>query len=197
MDLRENVRSPPSPDHETIEIFDGDDLALAPADASPFERPPLAVVEIASTGLWAPLDGPADEIEIFDIDPAPGADVNELIAGARDLHALGDFNGSLRLARQALALDPTHLEARDYLERNEDTLVQMYESKLGLLTRQPRVLLQPDEMAWLNLDHRAGFVLAQIDGQVTLDDVFALSAMSKLDTARILVDLMEQGAIAS
>ena len=84
-----------------------------------------------------------------------------------------------------------------YLDRNQDTLVQMYESKLGALESRPRVLLRPDEIVWLNLDHRAGFVLAQIDGTITYDDVYALSGLSRLDTAKILAELVEQGVIAS
>ena len=60
----------------------------------------------------------------------------------------------------------------------------------------PRVRLQPDDIIWLNLDHRAGFVLAQIDGAVSFDDLFALSGMSRLDTARILAQLLDEGIIA-
>jgi hypothetical protein len=60
----------------------------------------------------------------------------------------------------------------------------------------PRVLLKQDEIIWLNLDHRAGFVLAQIDGTLSLEDLFAVSGMSRLDTARILVHLKEQGVIS-
>jgi tetratricopeptide (TPR) repeat protein len=130
-------------------------------------------------------------------DRRPTREVDRLVAGARELFALGDFTGSLELLGQALAIDPRHAEALAYHERTQDTLVQMYESKLGRLSRTPRVLLQPDEIVWLNLDHRAGFILAQIDGQVTIEDVFALSGMSRLDTAKILVELIEQGAIAS
>jgi hypothetical protein len=48
---------------------------------------------------------------------------------------------------------------------------------------------------WLNLDHRAGFLLAQIDGTVNYEDLFALSGLPRLDTARILVALLQQGVI--
>ena len=72
----------------------------------------------------------------------------------------------------------------------------MLESKLGQMELIPRVLLKQDEIIWLNLDHRAGFVLAQIDGALTLEDLFAVSGMSRLDTARILVQLKDQGVIA-
>jgi hypothetical protein len=50
---------------------------------------------------------------------------------------------------------------------------------------------------WLNLDHRAGFLLAQIDGTVSYDDLFALSGLPHLDTARILAALLQEGVIRS
>ena len=50
---------------------------------------------------------------------------------------------------------------------------------------------------WLNLDHRAGFVLSQIDGTMTIDDIYALSGLSRLDTAKILAELVEQGVIST
>jgi len=48
---------------------------------------------------------------------------------------------------------------------------------------------------WLNLDHRAGFLLAQIDGTVSYEDLFALSGLPRLDTARILAALIAEGVI--
>jgi tetratricopeptide (TPR) repeat protein len=174
-------------DGEIIEIFDGDEPTPEPAfaaDVAPEGGDVLALVVPTPTPRPEPPAPPAGEVE-------------RLVAAARDLFALGNFTGALELLERALALDPRHPEARDYFARTEETLVQMYESKLGHLSRTPRVLLQPDEIVWLNLDHRAGFVLAQIDGQVTLEDIFALSGMSRLDTAKILVELTEQGAIAS
>jgi len=133
-------------------------------------------------------------------EPRPGpvrSESDTLMEGARELFGLGDFSGSLRLVQQALAIDPFHAEASDYLERNRETLIHMYESKIGSLQVRPRVILRPDEIVWLNLDHRAGFVLAQIDGTITVEDLYALSGLSRLDTARILAELLEQGVIST
>jgi len=89
-------------------------------------------------------------------------------------------------------MDP---EVRQLREKSEQTLLAMYESKLGQLELVPRVALKEDEIIWLNLDHRAGFMLAQIDGQASFEDLFAISGMSRLDTARILAQLVEEGVI--
>ncbi|HYG67485.1 MAG TPA: hypothetical protein VD838_07485 [Anaeromyxobacteraceae bacterium] len=123
-------------------------------------------------------------------------DVETWLKGARELFALGDFSGSLEMIEKILQIDPDHAEARRYLEQNEATLVAMYESKLGPLSGVPRLAIKPEEILWLNLDHRAGFLLAQIDGTVDFEDLFALSGVPRLDTARILATLMNDGVIA-
>jgi hypothetical protein len=127
--------------------------------------------------------------------PPPAGDVATWMEGARELFALGDFSGSLEMIERILRVDPTHAEARAYLRQNESTLVAMYESKLGSLGSRPRLSIHPEEVMWLNLDHRAGFLLAQIDGVVSYEDLFALSGLPRLDTARILASLVSEGVI--
>jgi tetratricopeptide (TPR) repeat protein len=124
-------------------------------------------------------------------------DVEVWLAAAKELFALGDFSGSLELIEKILQVDPDHAEAREYLRQNEATLVSMYESKLGPLSRVPRLAIKPEEVPWLNLDHRAGFLLAQIDGTVDFDSLFALSGLPHLDTARILANLIADGVISA
>jgi tetratricopeptide (TPR) repeat protein len=114
---------------------------------------------------------------------------------ARDRFALGDFTGSLEVIERILVVEPAHPEALAYLRENESTLVHMYESKIGGLDAIPRLALRPEEVTWLQLDHRAGFLLAQVDGTVSFDDLFALSGLSRLDTARILARFVSEGIV--
>ncbi|MHB8872968.1 MAG: tetratricopeptide repeat protein [Myxococcaceae bacterium] len=134
--------------------------------------------------------------------PEPsGADLTEevqtLLRGAKDLLELDDHTGAMDLIAKAQELAPTDPEVLKLRENSERTLETMLESKLGNLQAMPRVKLKDDEIIWLNLDHRAGFVLAQIDGTVSFDDLFAVSGMSRLDTARILAQLIEEGVIGA
>lgn len=129
--------------------------------------------------------------------PPPAHDQAEnLVEGARELHELGDFSGSLELVQKALDLVPGHPAALAYLARNEETLLAMYQSRHGPLDTRPRVVLRPDEIVWLNLDAKAGFLLSRIDGASTLEDIYEIGGLGRLDTARILADLVEQGVIA-
>ena len=124
-------------------------------------------------------------------------EVRTLVRGAKDLLGLDDHSGAMTLILKAQDLAPNDPEVQALRTRSEATLEAMFESKLGNLGLAPHVKLKDDEIIWLNLDHRAGFVLAQIDGQCTFEDLFSVSGMSRLDTARILAQLIEEGVITS
>ena len=179
----------------------GEDYAVSPWDDGP--AAPATIRLEATEGL--DLAAVSEKSEIRPLVPegsrppefAPRSDVDVWLTAAKELFALGDFTGSLELIEKVLQVDPDHGEARDYLTQNEATLVSMYESKLGSLGAVPRLAIKPEEVMWLNLDHRAGFLLAQIDGTVDYDSLFALSGLPRLDTARILANLIADGVITS
>ena len=174
-------------------------FAPSPWDAGPTDSATVVVEE--GTGLDLGVVGEKSEIRPLvaeqrpPVRPPPPGDVASWMESARELFALGDFSGSLEMIERILRVDSTHAEARAYLRQNESTLVAMYESKLGPLSARPRLAIHPEEVMWLNLDHRAGFLLAQIDGTVTYEDLFSLSGLPHLDTARILASLVAEGVI--
>jgi hypothetical protein len=48
----------------------------------------------------------------------------------------------------------------------------------------------------LSLDPRAGFLLSRIDGSLSFEALFSVSGMSRLDTLRVLAQLLDQDIIA-
>ncbi|MCE9673896.1 hypothetical protein LY474_39485 [Myxococcus stipitatus] len=169
-------------------------VLLPDADAGP---PESDVLELLSR----------DEVPITQEYGIPGGDaygapvgeteLERLLRGAGDLLELDDHSGAVDLLFKAQELAPGDPRVEALRARSERMLMAMLESKLGDLGRVPRLRLQPDDVIWLNLDHRAGFVLAQIDGSVTYEDLFALSGMTRLDTARILAQLIDEGVIST
>lgn len=197
LELEQPDRAPAPPPAVTAPPDEGE-YAPSPWDEGP--AAPASIVLEAAGGL--DLDAVAETSDLRPLvpegeRPAPGprSDVEVWLSAAKELFALGDFSGSLELIEKILQVDPDHGEARDYLRQNEATLISMYESKLGPLSRVPRLAVKPEEVLWLNLDHRAGFLLAQIDGTVDYDSLFALSGLPRLDTARILANLIADGVI--
>lgn len=172
-----------------------DAAALAPAGVAPQREAAETEVVVAPEALVpAPVPAPAPESKVTPEEPEDECEA--LMEGARELFALGDFSGSLELVEKVLELDADNEEAQAYLSRNEGTLLKMYESKLGSLQRAPRLTTSPDEVIWMNLHHRAGFLLSQIDGELTYEDLAAISGMSRLETFRILAELVQSGVIA-
>jgi len=193
--LHRDAPTPPPP------AADAEDYAPSPWDEGPAAS---ATIRVDGTG-GLDLTAVSEKSDITPLVPAggggapaePRGDVDVWLSAAKELFALGDFSGSLELIEKILQVDPDHGEARDYLRQNEATLVSMYESKLGPLGRIPRLAIKPEEVLWLNLDHRAGFLLAQIDGTVDYETLFALSGLPRLDTARILANLIADGVIGA
>jgi len=178
-----------------------------PSPRNAWETDSTPGVDLGTT-LISPRSGMRDAIDLLG-EPPPRAtpppvkrpqnlrqEVESLIKGARDLLELDDHTGAMDLIEKAAELAPDDPMVQKLKENSEVVLQSMYESKLGRLNARPKLLLRPDEIIWLNLDHRAGFVLAQIDGSVTYEDLLAICGMSRLDTLRILSQLVGAGVIA-
>lgn len=144
---------------------------------------------------YTPTPSPQPPLLPEELLAARNDEVETLLKGATDLIDLDDHSGAMDLITKAAQLAPDDARVKRMRERSEATLQAMFESKLGSLEQRPVVVLKDDEIIWLNLDHRAGFVLAQIDGTVSFADIFEVSGMSRLDTARILAQLMEEGVV--
>ncbi|GHG71983.1 tetratricopeptide repeat protein [Comamonas sp. JC664] len=155
-----------------------------------FEEP--VVTPSGDTDEYGVPEGTTQEFGL----PAAESELDLLLRGAADLLELDDHSGAVDLLFKAKELAPTDSRVEALRVRSEQMLMSRLENKLGDLGRVPEVRLQPDDIIWLNLDHRAGFVLAQIDGTVSYEDLFSLSGMTRLDTARILAQLIDEGVIA-
>jgi hypothetical protein len=127
--------------------------------------------------------------------PDEGERVESMLAGARQLLEQGTNEGSLWLCERILTLDPDSAEARDLLERNRAVLQGQYEQQIGDLELVPVVQIPQHEIMWHKLDHRAGFLLSRIDGQLSYGDIIDVSGMGSFEATRILAQLQGMGVI--
>jgi len=169
-----------------------------------------------------PADGPGEDpvIEIAH-DRAPKLDLDGLGFDEEDEHAvdtvrrpvpqelikprehemndrveLGDYSGALEIAEKILAVKPDDLGARATAETCRSVLRQMYATRIGPLDRVPVVMVPRDQLRWLSIDHKAGFVLSLVDGVSSLEMIIDVSGMPELDTLRILSELAQQRIIS-
>jgi len=183
--------------------------------ASAFERPESTTA--ARRSLLNLADGAPD----LSLDAAPEAsDALDLVAqaqerrtpvapaapsseGERDLlremrerFSLGDYSGALVMAESILEEDPDNSEAQKCVESCRTVLERMYAARIGPLDRVPFVAVPPEQLKWLSIDHRAGFVLSHVDGACSLEQILDVSGMPTLDALRILYELAQQRVIA-
>jgi hypothetical protein len=72
----------------------------------------------------------------------------------------------------------------------------MYSARLGSLDQRVTVAVPSDQIRWLTLDHRAGFLLSLVDGGITVDQILDISGMPRLDALRIMYQLLDQRVIS-
>jgi hypothetical protein len=184
--------------------------------ASAFDRPdPSAVISRRGrTSLLGLADGAPEPSEALDLveqeaDRAtPIAPVaapssrrslpieDDPLRDMRERFSLGDYSGALVVAEELLEESPDHVEALRCADSCRQVLEQMYTTRIGPLDRVPFVAVPAEQLRWLNLDHRAGFVLSHIDGACSLEQILDVSGMPTLDALRILFELVQQRVIA-
>ncbi|MFO0683564.1 MAG: hypothetical protein U0234_16015 [Sandaracinus sp.] len=126
----------------------------------------------------------------------PGSSVLDLAGEMLDRFALGDFSGALLAAELVLGKDPTHAEAQRCAASCRDRLSAMHLARLGGAQRIPQIAVAGSEVRWLGLDHRAGFILSRVDGRTSIEELVDLSGMPRHEALKLLVELVEAGALS-
>lgn len=134
--------------------------------------------------------------ESSSIAPAEPSRRGDPLAELRERYALGDFSGALTIAEGILEDDPDNGDAQRYAESCRDVLKQMYAARLGSLDQVPVVAIPAEQLRWLTLDHRSGFLLSHVDGVSTLEEILDVSGMNHLEAMRIIYELLQQKVIA-
>jgi hypothetical protein len=117
-------------------------------------------------------------------------------ASLSDLYAVGNFTDAMHEAELRLKQNPNDEDAMRYADECRRTLTRMYTARLSPDTATLRIAVPLEEIRWLTLDHRAGFLLSLVDGQSTVEDLIDICGMARLDALRILVELHTRGVVA-
>jgi hypothetical protein len=182
--LERPSRRPSTPRQPAIEIEL--DLHSEPVHEPPVRRPDALEADL-------PLSNPSRTS--VTLSPASPSNDPEVLA-MKDRYATGDFSGALIVAEGILGTNPQHEEALRCQTRCTEVLAQMYLARLGSLAQVVRVALSGDQIRWLSLDHRAGFLLSLVDGESSIETLLDISGMPRLEALRILFGLLDQRVIA-
>lgn len=113
-----------------------------------------------------------------------------------DRVSLGDYTGALEIAEKLLVAEPKNEQVRACADNCRAVLRQMYITRVGPLERVPMVMVARDQLRWLSIDHRAGFVLSLVDGVSSIEMILDVSGMPELDALRILSELAQQRIVS-
>ncbi|MCC6217454.1 MAG: hypothetical protein IT376_21535 [Polyangiaceae bacterium] len=171
-----------------------DDLSLQPTldSAATLDFPDELGFDHASPRREAPATAPPSFVTRKP-DPPEG---DPAIRDMKDRYAMGDYSGALVVAEGILETRPEDADAIRYAGSCREVLMQMYSARLGDSKQIVRVAIPPDQVRWLSLDHRAGFLLSLVDGLSTIEELLDMSGMPQLDALRLLYMLLEQRVIA-
>jgi len=157
--------------HEDVGVTTID--RAAESMGSPFTARPEPVEDHADTG----------ELEVEPV----VADVDILVRDARDKEEAGDFELALKNCEEALRRDPDHTEAGEMAEALRKRLVDKYLEELQPLDRVPYLRATDSSILELSLDPVGGFLISQIDGEITVDEL--LMILGTFDRFRVLSSL--------
>jgi hypothetical protein len=144
------------------------------------------------------LDEPRSKTQPPSLDPATTRgfqDDDPALTPIRDRIARGDFMGALMRAEALLQEQPDNVGATYFATMCQDKVRALYVERLGSSEGIPHVILTPDAIQALSLDHRSGFLISLIDGIASIDDVLDMSGMASLEALRLLLELKNEGVI--
>jgi hypothetical protein len=174
---------------------------LIPSDLPPrrriSSRPNVGDDEGPATVAY-PAEYERDPFARLNEKPSDAPDPGRALKEMHDRFSLGDYTGALELAEallQGAPDDATREDALDCAEECRAKLIQMYAARIGPLDRVPTVMVAAEQLRWLSIDHRAGFLLSHIDGVSNLEMILDVSGMPLLDALKILCELVQQHVI--
>ncbi|QDG54174.1 hypothetical protein FIV42_26555 [Persicimonas caeni] len=134
------------------------------------------------------------ESEVSDASDDDAA-VGALMGEARRLYEKGRFESAHDLLEAVLDRESGGDQANELMNAVEGELERQYQARLGSLSKVPRLEVSMADIPNMNLDHRFGYLLSQIDGMSTFEDILELSSMTRLETLEVLAEMLDRDII--
>ena len=203
--IRPNVLKIPETDDD-IPTRESDARAIREqaAQRKPSARPMTESTRHDISSPFDPADANAAQI-LDDIDAgAPASEAAEdrsrrritaLFERAIAYNHVGDTEKAVIAIDLALDEDPSSALAQKLIHRNRDAAMQVFQSYLGDLERQPALAKPLHELSSARISPRAAFLLSRIDGTLTVDEILDVSGMPRLEAYRYLCQLFLRGIL--
>ena len=137
-----------------------------------------------------PLPAGASLPELPIADDAP----DTAVAEALDAYKAGELEAAWESLQQVAAARPDRLDVQGYLVMVRSERARQWAREVGDQGRAPRVKRSMQELMTLNLKPAEGFLLAQIDGELSIEQLLNLSN-DRVRTLEILAKFLREGLI--
>ncbi len=162
------------------------------------DRTPSSQPEIESPRRPAPaaqFDDDDDTPRSFpdvELDTSAELQLQKALDAFRGGRLMEAWEGLNRLLQE----DPDRLEVRGYLELARKQLMQEWAGQIGDRGRSLRLTLSQQEMLKLKLKPEEAFLLTQVDGVVSIDDLISLTSADRFHTLEMLARFLREGVLA-
>jgi hypothetical protein len=183
LDAWETPTVPPPFDLET---FAHDRMAEEEARVAPSDRPTQPAPEELESSTRLKTRQPISAEHLAQ------KRIEELRAELADEFFEGDYGPALILAEALIARRPEDTSALDYATECRRMLEKEYLTRIGATVAcVPVVAISMRDLPQKKLDHRAAFLLSRIDSESSLETLLDLGVMPRLETLRLVAELIE------
>ncbi|HEY1549272.1 MAG TPA: hypothetical protein VGG28_15710 [Kofleriaceae bacterium] len=169
-------------------VFPDEDATTTQSDARQFRREAAANDDILTE-----IDSGAPSNESKD--DHLRRRISALIMRATEWNASGELDKAVSAVELALSEDPTSALAQKLLHRNREAIMNVFQTYMGDLERQPQLAKPLHELANAPISPRAAFLLSRIDGMLSIDEILDVSGMPRLEAYRHLCQLFLRGIL--
>lgn len=126
-----------------------------------------------------------------------GADAaaDPLLAQALESYKSGHLLEAHRDLQALAREDPERLDVRGYLELVRKQLMQQWAGEIGDRGRSLRLTISQEDLLRQDLKPREAFLLTQVDGFVSIDDLISVSSSDRFQTLEMIARFIRQGIL--
>jgi hypothetical protein len=123
------------------------------------------------------------------------ANAETLLETARERLTQGELERSVRYLQAALSLEPSNRELQQRAAEVEASVRAEMEAAGVRPTAVPRLAIGLDELARLDLEPTAGFILSRIDGTSSVESIVKISPLPEIDALLVIWQLVHGGQL--
>ncbi len=162
-------------------------------EESKVEPDPLRAASEASEDDDTPRTADPDFSERAEL-PGPDEQPDTMLAQALDAYKAGDLDRAWETLRGVADSQPDRLDVQGYLAMVRSERARKWARAIGDQGRMLRVTRSTQELMKMNLTPDEGFLLAQMDGSLSIEELLNLAA-DRVRTLEIVAKLLREGVV--